>query len=300
MMIGALHRLVRTTSPDSMLARARAGDAGFFARQYVPLAALASEHAGYPIVAFKQTNPVGDLDADHALLVLCVPLRAFITEVGTSVMTGQPMRFLVELDLAAATPTRAGNFGDVALPDAEFAAVAAALVARVFAVAGLEPNSSVSLRDELVGLLRLADTGVPTASTLRAYFAPRARAIAVAGPNLDWPNWASRAHNRDDVYVDLVGDVIGARLWDDERGYGASAELAVHNGQLADVERVTGPLVMSPPDPGSLDPTDASVAFVTPRGRPDYQLKVTVNHERDVVRQVTVQFPTPIDANTRR
>ena len=293
MMLGALLRLIRSTSPDSILARARAGDAAFFAEQYVALEAHAADHAGYPIVALRQTNPVGDLDADYALVILGTPtptrMRVFLTEVGTNVMTGQPMRFLVEVDLANAVPGRIGNFGSIELPRAEFPAVAAALIVAVFAAA--EIPGLVNLRDELAALIRLADATVPTASTLRAYFAPRALAIAVAGPNLDWPKWASRAHGRDDVYVDLAGDVIGVRLWDDDRGYGTSTELTVKNGVVADVENLTGPLAASPRNPGAMDRAETSVAFVKIRRCQD-PLMISVTHEHDVVRQVTVHFPT--------
>ena len=77
-----------------------------------------------------------------------------------------------------------------------------------------------------------------TAPQLRERYAPRAKTMELAGPNLSHPDWVVAVNNADDVFFALGADVIGLQLWDD---HGAYVELAVAKGTLADAEAVIGP-----------------------------------------------------------
>jgi hypothetical protein len=134
MMIGALRRLVAGSTPQEILARAKANDASFFQGQFVPLQALAGQHNGLDLIAFRQTQPVRDLDADHAIMILMHPIRVFVTEVGIDIMTQKKCHFLVEADPYAVGPSaRKGNFGSMNLPEtADFATMAWELTRKAF------------------------------------------------------------------------------------------------------------------------------------------------------------------------
>ena len=145
------------------------------------------------------------------------------------------------------------------------------------------------LGDELRALLELATTALPTARSLRAYFEPRARAITTAGPDPINPPWAKVVSGAADVFVELEGDLLGARLWDDSRGWGTYVELAVARGTLAELEAVTGPLAAPPrmADGGGLA---MAAAYLERAG---HQLRVFARHAGGAVKSVTIHFPPP-------
>jgi hypothetical protein len=105
---------------------------------------------------------------------------------------------------------------------------------------------SGSLRSELAALLALAETAWPiTTQHLQDHLAPRAQAITRSNEQLAHPPWAHRVGSRDDVFIELRGDIAGVRLPVASRG-GAYAELSIARGSLADVEAVAGPLTATP------------------------------------------------------
>src|SRR5262249_39844881 len=109
-MIGTLRRMVVETTPPQIHDRAVRGDHAWFAQLYAPMTALAAVENGLPVVLMTQRDPVRELDADHAVLVLLPGgLRVFGTEVGVDITSGQPNRFFVEFDPYAVGPgTRKG------------------------------------------------------------------------------------------------------------------------------------------------------------------------------------------------
>ncbi len=150
----------------------------------------------------------------------------------------------------------------------------------------------MTLADELLALFDLTtnasspDTRAgPTAAALQTHFEPRAKAITMAGPKLDMPAWASGASGADDIYVELGGPAIGVRLWDDPRGWGTYAELAV-NASLDEVAAATGPLAAVPRGPSGGPATSA--AYVHRAGR---QLRVFAKHRDGEVFSVLVHYP---------
>ena len=145
----------------------------------------------------------------------------------------------------------------------------------------------MTLPEELRALLDQATASLPTAAELRDHLAARARSISVAGPNLERPAWAPGVDDASDIFVELGGDVIGIHLWDDARGWGAYAELAVARGTLAEIETVTGPLERVPARPGGGPRRDVVSGYPVVAGR---RLRVFVEHEAGAVKLVTVHF----------
>lgn len=143
------------------------------------------------------------------------------------------------------------------------------------------------LQDELRALLDLARTAPPTAAELRAHYAPRAREIRLAGPNLEYPAWADGVRSADDIYIELGDDIIGVHLWDDSRGWGAYAELAVARGTVGDVEAVVGALREPPRAPGNFG--EGTVVAATPEIA-GHRVRVFARHVDGAVKRVTVHF----------
>jgi tetratricopeptide (TPR) repeat protein len=112
------------------------------------------------------------------------------------------------------------------------------------------------LEVELTALLeRVFAEPLPDAAALRELYVSRgAYKITDAGPNLDRPPWAS-AVGADNLFVHIErGDISGVRLWDDPRGWGTYAEVALARGDQAEVEKVLTthfkePLSNPPPIP---------------------------------------------------
>ena len=147
----------------------------------------------------------------------------------------------------------------------------------------------MGLREELRDLLDQAASTWPTAATLRDHFAPRARSIRLAGPDLEMPSWAHSVGGSGDVFVELEGDLAGVRLYDDPRGWGAYAVFSVARGSLADVEPVLGALAAVPRAPDSAGRAETVAAYPEIGGR---AVRVFVEHDAGTVKQVTVHFET--------
>jgi hypothetical protein len=144
----------------------------------------------------------------------------------------------------------------------------------------------MTLADEIRGLFaQVSATRLPAAADLHAYLAPRARAITVAGPNLEHPAWAKQVSGAQDVYVELGdGDVTGIHLFDDSRGWGAYATLYVRRGALADVEAVTGALQ---PVPRRAFGAEQAAAYPEVAG---HRVRVFADHDAGKVSLVMVHF----------
>src|SRR6185312_16257683 len=84
-----------------------------------------------------------------------------------------------------------------------------------------------------------------TSPMLRARYAPRAKTMELAGPNLSHPDWVAEVNGPDDVFFAFGGDIVGLQLWED---HGPYVELAVAKGTLADAEAVIGPTEPLPAD----------------------------------------------------
>ncbi|MGZ3454055.1 MAG: hypothetical protein ACXVEF_30895 [Polyangiales bacterium] len=144
-----------------------------------------------------------------------------------------------------------------------------------------------TLAEQLRELLSLVQPQrVPDAEALLEGLRPRARSVTLAGPQLVTPPWAYCVGGADDVFVELAdeGDVVGVRLWNDARGFGARAELSVVRGTLADVEAAVGPTRVPPQQPGAF-----STAFADPTIQ-GHRVPIRVFHQRGSVRIVTIVF----------
>lgn len=145
---------------------------------------------------------------------------------------------------------------------------------------------TLNLRDELRGLLDLARAAWPvTAQQVRDHLAPRAAAITTSNANLEHPPWADRVGSRDDVFIELGGDVAGVGLPASARG-GQYADLYVARGTLADVEAVAGPLSASP----MLQPGSPARAVAYPEiGGHRLRVLTETDHQRRL-RRVSVHY----------
>ena len=152
-------------------------------------------------------------------------------------------------------------------------------------------EGKVSPGDEIRGVLYQAYPRLPTAADLRAYFETRkVRSVWVAGPNLQRAPWAKAVSGAADVFVELqTGGLVGARLWDDSRGHGARAELALQSCTLTNVKDALfthwdEPLQPMPRQSGS--PT-CMMARPVMNGR---KLMLVIEHDGDAVERVLVTF----------
>jgi tetratricopeptide (TPR) repeat protein len=99
-------------------------------------------------------------------------------------------------------------------------------------------DGEFGLVQQLCGLFaQLTIERLPNAAALAEYLRPRASKFAVAGPNLQGPEWARVIGGAEDVFVTLAGpEVIGIHLSDDSRGWGVHVEIAVRDAALAVLE----------------------------------------------------------------
>jgi hypothetical protein len=125
----------------------------------------------------------------------------------------------------------------------------------------------MTLREALSELLDRGNSGPPTARALIDHFSPRAKKVAVAGPQLTRAPWARRVGGADDTFLDLDGDLAGLQIWEDSRGWGAYVELAVRKGTLADVEAVAGATTPMPRAPGAFNAGEKVAVYVQRGGR---------------------------------
>ncbi|MEJ7600071.1 MAG: hypothetical protein WKG01_19340 [Kofleriaceae bacterium] len=147
----------------------------------------------------------------------------------------------------------------------------------------------MTLAEELRNLLAQAEGKWPTATELRTYLEPRAKAIAVAGEKLEHPAWANSVSGRHDMFLTLDDDVTGIQLYDDSRGWGAYAVLAVANGTLDEVESIVGETSWVPRNPGGGGAHDTVAAY--PK-IDDRTVRVFVHHLARRVSRVIVHFET--------
>jgi hypothetical protein len=144
MMFGAIRRMLSSHHPQEIYDRAARNDQAFFGAQYVPLVGFAVMEGGIPLILLSQTQPVRELDADHAIIVPGERgPRVFGTERGVSIMTGQPIHMFCELDLG--TGMRAGNFGQIEVPTTDAAAITRTLGAKAMEIVGTRASSPAGL-----------------------------------------------------------------------------------------------------------------------------------------------------------
>jgi hypothetical protein len=148
------------------------------------------------------------------------------------------------------------------------------------------PVSATALIAEL---LEMSKSGMPTAVQLRQRLEPRATSLKKSGPNLYIPTWGRTTAGRDDVFMEMAGDVIGIRLEEDSRGWGAYAELFVKDTTLAEVEKVTGKTKFVPRDPDDFTSGETRSAYVK-RGDKDVRIFVELTKDAKGVKRVLMHF----------
>ena len=147
----------------------------------------------------------------------------------------------------------------------------------------------MTLRELLADLLGQAKGGTPSAAALLERFRPLAGEITTAGAQLSHPGWSRRVSGPDDTFLELGGDVAGLQLWEDGRGWGAYAEVAVTRGTLEDVEAVAGKTEPMPRAPGAFSAGDKRAVYVPAAGKTVRVFAELVKRGPDVAR-VTVHF----------
>jgi hypothetical protein len=139
-------------------------------------------------------------------------------------------------------------------------------------------------------LLEMAKTGMPSAVQLHGRLEKRATSDRRSGPNLDIPKWARSTAGADDIFMEMAGDVIGVRLEEDSRGWGAYAELFVKPTPLADIEKVTGQTKFVPRNPDDFTSGDTRAAYVK-RGDHDVRIFVELTKDgKNTVQRVLMHF----------
>ena len=143
----------------------------------------------------------------------------------------------------------------------------------------------------LTNLFDILNAGPPSAVELEAWLGAQATDRMVAGPNLDHPSWAPWVNGADNVYLTLDGDLVGAQVYEDSRGWGAYVELIIRDGTLADVESVTGPTQWMPRAPDDFTSGQKVAAYVERSG---WTVRVFVELARDntSVHHVTLSYPS--------
>ncbi len=192
------------------------------------------------------------------------------------------LALLVLVACSSPAPTRSASTGSAAP-----AAVVATIPDDATAARGY--TGTVTLKALVTDLLEQANAGPPTADALRARYEGSAKAVSIAGPNLDHPAWARSVHGKDDVFLELGGEVTGMQLHEDSRGWGAYVNLAIAAGTLADVEAVVGSTRGVPrnPDDFSSGPT---VAAYVDRGGKTVRVFAELDTARTNVRSLMIHF----------
>ena len=151
-------------------------------------------------------------------------------------------------------------------------------------------HGALTLRELLADLIGQASTSMPSAKALCDRYLPSAKGVSTAGPNLDHPAWATTINGADDTFFELGDEVIGLQLWEDRRGWGAYAELAIATGTLADVEAVVGPTKSVPPGPHDFHSGPTLAAYL-PRGdEMIIRVFIELAKQGTNVRRVTIHF----------
>ncbi len=128
--------------------------------------------------------------------------------------------------------------------------------------AGATASNATTATSLIAELLEMSKADMPTAVQLRERLAPRATSVKTSGKNLNIPKWARSTSGANDVFMEMTGDVIGVRLEEDSRGWGAYAELFVQNTSLAAVEKVTGTTKLVPRNPDDFHSGETRAAYV--------------------------------------
>jgi hypothetical protein len=144
----------------------------------------------------------------------------------------------------------------------------------------------------LAALLDLTSGGPPRAEQIEGRLSGLTLDRATAGPNLAHPAWAHGVRGADEVFLSLDGDVEGVQVWDDSRGWGAYAELAVRRGSLGEIESLVGPTSPMPRAPDDFTSGEKVAAYVDRAG---WTVRVFAELARDGsgLRRVTVSYPSP-------
>ncbi|MFT3692052.1 MAG: hypothetical protein QM831_02845 [Kofleriaceae bacterium] len=143
-MFGAVRRMLASHHPQEVYDRAARNDQAFFAAQYAPLVGFAMMEHGIPLILLSQTQPVAQLDADHAVIVPGEHgPRVFGTELGLDVMSGRTIHMFCEFDLA--TNQRTGNFGEIQFATTDAPTITRALGARAMEIVGTRTASPAGL-----------------------------------------------------------------------------------------------------------------------------------------------------------
>lgn len=152
------------------------------------------------------------------------------------------------------------------------------------------PATPMTAAALIAELLEMSKAGMPTAVQLRQRLEPRATSVKLSGKNLDIPTWARTTAGADDVFMEMAGDVIGVRLEEDSRGWGAYAELFVKPTPLAAIEKVTGATKFVPRDPDDFTSGETRSAYVARSGR-DVRIFVELTKDgKKAVQRVLMHF----------
>lgn len=127
-------------------------------------------------------------------------------------------------------------------------------------------------------LLALGDSGPPSAEAIERAFAARAskREAASGRPN--------------GVVLLLQGDVAALTIWEDSRGWGAYAVLAVTAGSLVELESVVGATKFVPRNPDDFHSGETRAAYVTKAGKTIRVFAELDKVDARQVRRVTIHF----------
>lgn len=150
------------------------------------------------------------------------------------------------------------------------------------------PVSATALIAEL---LEMSKTSMPTAVDLRKRLEPRATSVKRSGPDLYIPTWGRTTAGGDDLFMEMAGDVIGIRLEEDSRGWGAYAELFVKNIPLADIEKVIGKTKFVPRNPDDFTSGETRAAYVDRNGK-NVRIFVELTKDGKGVQRVLMHFET--------
>jgi len=136
----------------------------------------------------------------------------------------------------------------------------------------------MSLGSVMTELIALADSGPLAAKAITDAFASRATTQTPI------------AQRTDGLRLGMQGDVAGMAIWEDGRGWGAYAELAVAKGSLADLESVVGPTKASPRNPDDFSSGEKRAAYVTRAGKTIRVFAELDKTDQTQVRKITVHF----------
>lgn len=150
----------------------------------------------------------------------------------------------------------------------------------------------LTLSAALTTLLDLAGATSPTAQTVESAFTVHATKRETGNANLTSPAWAAGTHGKKDVFLSLAGDLAGLAIWEDDRGWGTYAELAVNRGTLAEVEAVVGATQWVPRSPDDFTSGEKVSAYVDRGGKTVRVFIELDTQDRTQVRRVTIHFQT--------